>query len=699
MELPTDATVEALSLEPIPVNADAFIRMPEHAFDLRGKILTYTPQGDSYALSISDGTTLGDRGNELTANKIGHWYQWGTWGFKVTLPFAFKFGATSSTEVFANNLGSLSFGAAEYDVIGGRPTFAEGGIMSAAMAIELRSREGLEKLIAAYWADHHATKIYATVAADHALFTWEAGDTSFIKQDKVNGAHTDLKVNVFQARLDANGTITLAYPDVKTPDGVVGIFPGTIPASALLGETTTDIANGMHPDAQLKALRMYEEGSLLRFELELAAPVKDRGVGTHFYRIFFVHEDRTRWEDAALTVNVSANAPAASSTGVAPSYVAFRIAGSTVTFWASKHIMEGDTAVKVLADTIWYGGPDGAYSTIAKSTPLPLSTAQFQTPIADLSAPLQAARSGPYHEVFHQATMSRSPLPLLKEAYKTKRAHEDFAVLLTEFDLDSIHDVGNSTSGLNVAIKGLGDRIANPPSLAADGMPHLQGSLAICSLWAPLFDESVTDNDRAWKNYGPGVAFIAHEWGHRYGVQVGVRLPDRADPFYAAYELGHYKSEMNAPAVYQVQSMYTDDPYAEASEMGGNIWTENSDGSFTQRTRPYRAPNGFTAWDLYFWGLVPLSEVPDTFVVDGSHFLSDDRWSGTKVTIKAADVAAFQGEREPRFPDTQRRFKLRVYVLHRGTAPRPESIERARYLGEALRAYYRAASGGLMTMD
>lgn len=49
--------------------------------------------------------------------------------------------------------------------------------------------------------------------------------------------------------------------------------------------------------------------------------------------------------------------------------------------------------------------------------------------------------------------------------------------------------------------------------------------------------------------------------------------------------------------------------------MGGNVWVDNGDGTFTRKEDGYPLPTGLSALDLYVMGMIPPTEVPDTFLL------------------------------------------------------------------------------------
>ncbi len=87
--------------------------------------------------------------------------------------------------------------------------------------------------------------------------------------------------------------------------------------------------------------------------------------------------------------------------------------------------------------------------------------------------------------------------------------------------------------------------------------------------------------------------------------------------------------------------------------MGGGVWQDNLDGTFTQLDDDYYVPaTGYSYLDLYLMGMIGPEEVPDFFILRDLSVTGTDanghriyRADRTKITIK--DVIAAQGPREP----------------------------------------------------
>jgi hypothetical protein len=117
--------------------------------------------------------------------------------------------------------------------------------------------------------------------------------------------------------------------------------------------------------------------------------------------------------------------------------------------------------------------------------------------------------------------------------------------------------------------------------------------------------------------------------------------------------------------------------------MGGGVWQDNFDGTYTQLADNYYVPaSGYSYLDLYLMGLISPAEVPDFFILrnlvpagkdaNGHHIYKADR---TKVTIQ--DVIANEGSRLPDVYHSQRKFNTgMVVIVEHGQKPSRELIER-----------------------
>jgi hypothetical protein len=134
--------------------------------------------------------------------------------------------------------------------------------------------------------------------------------------------------------------------------------------------------------------------------------------------------------------------------------------------------------------------------------------------------------------------------------------------------------------------------------------------------------------------------------------------------------------------------------------MGGGVWQDNFDGTFTQLDDNYYVPaTGYSYLDLYLMGFTSASEVPDFFMLknlvpvgkdaNGHPIFKADR---TKITIQ--DVIAAEGLRLPDVDHSQRDFNTgMVMVVEHGKTPSPELIERTNGIRERWMDYWTTVTG------
>ena len=103
--------------------------------------------------------------------------------------------------------------------------------------------------------------------------------------------------------------------------------------------------------------------------------------------------------------------------------------------------------------------------------------------------------------------------------------------------------------------------------------------------------------------------------------------------------------------------------------MGGGVWEDNLDGTYTQLDDDYYVPaTGYSYLDLYLMGLAGPEEVPDFFLLRNLEAAGNDAFGRpkfkadrTKVTIQ--DVIAVEGPRLPDVDHSQKKFNTGIVVV------------------------------------
>jgi hypothetical protein len=196
--------------------------------------------------------------------------------------------------------------------------------------------------------------------------------------------------------------------------------------------------------------------------------------------------------------------------------------------------------------------------------------------------------------------------------------------------------------------------------------------------------------------YNYAVGHLGHEVGHRWSAYVSAKVNGKTVP------LGswpHWDRGLQASVAFPYQRPI------EASTIGGGVWQDNFDGSYTQLHDGYFVPaTGYSHLDLYLMGLISAAEVPDFFILtklvqirkdkNGHPVFKADR---TKVTIQ--DVIAADGKRLPDVDHSQRRFNTGIAVIvEHGQSPSREIIERANGIRRQWIEYWATTTGHRASM-
>jgi hypothetical protein len=195
--------------------------------------------------------------------------------------------------------------------------------------------------------------------------------------------------------------------------------------------------------------------------------------------------------------------------------------------------------------------------------------------------------------------------------------------------------------------------------------------------------------------YSYGISQIGHEMGHRWSAFVSAKVGNETIPLGPT----HWARGLQAPVPFPYQRP------SEASAMGGGVWQDNFDGTFTQLDDDYYVPaTGWSYLDLYLMGLITPAEVPDFFILrnltaagrdsNGRPIFKADR---TKVTIQ--DVIANEGPRLPDVDRAQKRFNTGMVVMvEHGKTPTQTLIDRTNGIRTAWIDYFEMTTGRRATM-
>ncbi|MGH9392990.1 MAG: hypothetical protein ACRD1E_02385, partial [Terriglobales bacterium] len=188
---------------------------------------------------------------------------------------------------------------------------------------------------------------------------------------------------------------------------------------------------------------------------------------------------------------------------------------------------------------------------------------------------------------------------------------------------------------------------------------------------------------------------IGHEMGHRWSAFVSAKIGDKLMPLGPT----HWARGLQARVPF---------PYlrpTEASAMGGGVWQDNHDGTYTQLDDDYYVPaTGYSYLDLYLMGLIAPEEVPDFFLLSnlapaGRDPAGHPVFKADRTTVSIQDVIAAEGARVPDVMHSQRQFNTgMVMVVEHGRKPSPELVRSVEAIRTHWMAYFAKVTGGRASM-
>ena len=205
-----------------------------------------------------------------------------------------------------------------------------------------------------------------------------------------------------------------------------------------------------------------------------------------------------------------------------------------------------------------------------------------------------------------------------------------------------------------------------------------------------------TSPDGKPRPYNYAMSHLGHEVAHRWAAYVSANVDGQT------ISLGpwpHWGPGLQSRVAFPYQLP------TETSTMGGGVWQDNFDGTFTQLRDGYFVPaTGYSYLDLYLMGLISAAEVPDFFILknfapvgkDGSGH-SIFKAERTKVTIQGVIAAA--GPRLPDVDHSQRKFNTGIVVMvEHGKTPGRELLERANGIRQQWIDYWSITTGHRASM-
>lgn len=689
----------------------------ENLFDLEHRTLRFTPGPAGYQIENLPLKWDSDFGQKITEPQ-------------ATLhAFSFPFSGKNWDSFSVGVTGSIRFGeragegGAGFDS-GPRPP-DQGGVSIGrfdALSEAAPSLANTAPAICVFFKPRMLGDRYVKELADRAVVTWDLTEHFGNIQD-----FTWTKtVNSFQAVLYRDGVIEMSYHRLSARDAIVGVYPLVStgvekPVARLLASKHAAVPP--HLDLQSVKLSVVN-GLFLKVTFETAGPVLpegDPGLDGIAYRVYFyVHKPtaaptgaRPR-PDAVWTI-LGLKPRRASS----PSrYLAFgpglsrgvKTSGNTISIQGIvPEALGRTTEIHVSAEA----SARDSEKPVAETPARPVVLSGIRNPEVHLSS--LKRRDGPFpivYESFHYYALP-NPRDLSCTVIKVLGDNFDFLAYYSDFRVDN-QEAGTPSDGplgaVGGAVTGIGSTQHDLESYCTSGrfqwqfvQPVYVGSNQMQErppAGAPVgTNHDITYYRRQLEEisadgklppYMYAMSQIGHEMGHRWGAFVSAKVGDET------IELGpvHWAQGLEAPAAF---------PYrrpTEASIMGGGVWQDNFDGTYTQLDDDYYVPaTGYSYLDLYLMGLISPDEVPDFFVLrhmvpvgkdaNGQPVFKAER---TKVTIQ--DVIATEGPRLPAVDQSQRRFNTGiVIVVQHGAKPSPKLIERTEGIRKQWTEYFSITTG------
>ncbi|HXY25636.1 MAG TPA: hypothetical protein VEI73_13355, partial [Candidatus Acidoferrum sp.] len=571
-------------------------------------------------------------------------------------------------------------------------------------------------------------KNYVKELADRVVVTWDVTEPWGNIQD-----FTWTKtINRFQAVLYKDGAIEMSYQQLTAKDAIIGLYPlvsttAEKPLATLTGQKNASVAP--HLDVQNIKLSVVD-GLLLRVTFETAGPVLpegDPGVSGIGYRVHFAagkpSEQHDNVGNAEVVWSIHGFAPRNRGTASASRYFAFgpgvsrrvKTSGKTISIEGIlPKPLRSATQLMVSAES----SAAGSDQPVARISARSVTLSGIRDPEVHLSS--LKLQDGPFaiaYEAFHYYALP-NPRDLTCTLLKGLGDKFDFLAYYSDFRIDN-QEAGTPSDGplgaVGGAVTGIGAKQEGLENYCTQGrfqwqyiQPVYVGSNQMQErppADAPMgTDRDITfyqqqlaeiSQDGKIPPYMYAMSQIAHEMGHRWAAFVSAKVGSETIPLGPV----HWARGLQASVAF---------PYrrpTEASIMGGGVWQDNFDGTYTQLDDDYYVPaTGWSYLDLYLMGLISPREVPDFFILrnlvpagkdaNGHPLFKADR---TKVTIQ--DVIAAEGERSPGVDKSQRQFNTgMVIVVQHSATPSNDLIERTEGIRKQWIEYFSITTGRRASM-
>lgn len=676
-------------------------------FDLAGHTLRFIPQHSRYYVENTPlqwdpdfGTMLS--GGDVTLHNFSFPFSGKTWNsFQVGTTGWISFGDSQSP----NEEGGRSRGVA----IGRFEPLAEaaGRLFDSAPAIS------------AFFKPRMSGTRYAKELGDRVVVTWDLTEPFGNIQDFTWAKTT----NRFQAVLKRDGEIDLSYDKLAAKDAIVGLYPEVSGKE----RTVATIQADPHPDLaghlDLRQLKVsIVDDVILKATLETRGPVLQAGEPglQHFaYQVSF--QPQTSGTSATPNETVDWTIVAFKRQSRNSTYFVFgpgvsrkiEATGNTISVRGILPAsLRSANRISVSARVITGRNPE---TTVAQIKPQVVQLPGMKNPEVHFSS--LTRKDGPFsmvYESFHYLSLP-DPQDLSCTVIKALGDHFDFLAYYSDFRIDN-QEAGTPSDGPRGGnVTGIGDRQGDLSAYCSQGrfqwgyvQPVYVGSNQMQEQPpddAPIGDVhditaykqqlAESSPDHKMRPYNYAMSQLGHEMGHRWGVSVSAKVNGEN------IVLGpvHWTRGLQAPVAFPYQRP------TEASAMGGGVWEDNRDGTFTQLDDDYYVPaTGYSSLDLYLMGMISASEVPDFFILKnlvpaGKDSNGHPIFKADRTNLSVRDVIAAAGPRVPDVDHSQRAFNTgMVLIVEHGKEPSKELVDRVTGIGQQWIKYWATTTGHRASM-
>ncbi|MFZ0701633.1 MAG: hypothetical protein WAN10_00610 [Candidatus Acidiferrales bacterium] len=699
----------------------------QNLFDLNHRTLRFTPEGSGYRVENLPLQWDANFGSQIKNPNV------------ALHNFSFPFSGKTWDSISVGLTGSIRFGPAA------PPAFDSGlpagfhmpdfGGVSIARFDQLSEGAGnlvnTVPAICAFFKPRMSGDRYVKELPDHVVVTWDITEPYGNIQD-----FTWTKtVNRFQAVLHKDGVIELSYQQLAAKDAIIGVYPlisgGDEKSLATLSSSASNSSAPANLNLQNLQLSVVS-GLFLKVTFQTSGPVLaegDPGLSGISYRVHFA-APKTSASPASADWTIFGFAPRRANSGRGSRYAAFGpglsrhvdASGNTISIQGLlPSSLRGAREITVSAEASSNASEAGPGAPVSRIPAQSVALTGLRNPEVHFSS--LKPNAGPFpvvYESFHYYALPNNR-DLSCTVIKALGDHYDFLVYYSDFRVDN-QEAGTPSDGplgsTGPAVTGIGTE-QTPQGLAsyctagrfqwAFVQPVYSG--AIQAQEYPPSDAPIGDSrditfyskqlaeisqDGKMPPYMYAMSQVGHELGHRWAASLAAKVGDETiqlgDPY-------HWLMGLQSIAPF---------PYVrptEASIMGGGVWQDNFDGTYTQLDDNYYVPaTGYAYLDLYGMGLITPAEVPDFFLLrnlkpvgtdaNGHRIFKADR---TKITIQ--DIIAAEGPRTPDVDHSQRRFNTgMVIIVQHGLKPSARMITETNGIREQWMKYFSISTGRRASM-